>query len=195
MQSNQINLVPPDLTSYMDQRKFEFKSEMNCIGIGTIVAFNSIQQTVDVSLNYLRVIYGGQVVQGQSSNDATFAQDKVIPPTGTTGECMPVLVRCPLMILQGGGASITFPITAGDTCVILFNDRDMDNWWTTGNVVAPNTTRLHDLTDAIVFVGVNSLKKAITNYFNGFKINYGNASITIDPSGNIVITGTTINLV
>jgi hypothetical protein len=175
----QQNMVPPDLTAYMRQRKFEFKAELNCIGIGTVNSFNSTEQTVDVTLNYMRVVKGGVTTP---TDNGSFANDLALP--------QPMLVRCPLMILQGGGAYITFPITAGDIAVVLFNDRDMDTWWATGSTaVPPNTPRLHDFSDALCFIGVRALPNAIQNYFNGFKIQYAGTSLTIDPSGNITITG------
>ena len=178
------NKVPPDLTVWAQHRKAELMSSINCIGIGTVQSFDSTDQTVTVSLNYLRVIQGGQAINPSETQQGVLTVDKIIPP-----EQMPQIVKCPLMILQGGGAYITFPVTAGDVAVILFNDRDIDNWWTTGSVVAPNTPRMHDLTDALCFIGVRALPNAIQNYFNGFKIQYAGTSLTIDPSGNITITG------
>jgi hypothetical protein len=67
----------------------------------------------------------------------------------------PVLVDCPYFVLQGGGAYIDMPISAGDYCLVLFNDRDIDNWWSTANVADPASTRKHSFSDAIALVGLN----------------------------------------
>lgn len=177
-------IVTPDLTEYIQGRKNDIKSEINCIAIGTVQSFDSNDQTVNVQINYVRVLTGGTATDAPNNDDTT---RKLVP--------YPILVKCPLMMLSGGQAVITFPVAQGDSCIILFNDRDMDTWWNSGIVGnPPNSARLHDLSDGIVIVGIRNLTNAIQGYFNGFKIGYGNASITIDPSGNIIITGTTVSI-
>jgi hypothetical protein len=59
------------------------------------------------------------------------------------------------MVLQGGGAYIDMPVTPGDFCIVLFNDRDIDTWWSTANMADPATNRKHDLSDGIAIVGLN----------------------------------------
>ena len=56
------------------------------------------------------------------------------------------------------------PITAGDTCLVLFNDRDIDNWFQSGQVGPVATSRLHSMSDGIALVGIRSLANSIEGY-------------------------------
>ena len=180
---NNPNIPVPRMSKLLDNKKQEVKTEINCMALGTVQSFDSADQTVTVSINYLRTIYGGAATENDDSN------------VNNQTQAYPQLVKCPLVMLSGGSASITFPVAKGDSCIILFNDRDIDTWWNTGSSSsAPNSSRVHDLNDAIVIVGIRNLQNAIQSYFNGFKITYGSAYITIDPSGNIVIQGSNVTI-
>jgi hypothetical protein len=189
--ANNAKLVPQDMASYIFDRKDDIKREINCTAIGTVESFDSSGQTVNVQINYLRTINGAVPVGAPSNDQAT---DKKVP--------YPVLVKCPLMILSGGSGYLTITPAVGDQCVVLFNDRDIDTWWTTGSPNSvPNSNRVHDLNDALVFIGARPQNNPIP-FFNGSKLAFGSAFLTIDPSGNInltganiTITGTSINLI
>jgi hypothetical protein len=133
------NELPPDLNTTLDNLKKEIFSTMNCIQIGKINSIKSDEGTAEVELQIKRLAVDG---------------------TSTT---IPVLTDCPYFVLQGGGAYIDMPITAGDYCIVLFNDRDIDNWWSTGNQSTPNTNRKHHLSDGIALVGINP-KTAVLDY-------------------------------
>lgn len=167
--ANQSNLNVPDLSLLFQNKKFELKSEMNCIGIGTIVAFDVSDLTVTVQINYLRVIYGG-AAQAAPNNDSVINQTISYPQ----------LVKCPLMISSGGSSYLSFPIVPGDQCVIFFNDRDIDTWWSTGSPnSAPNTNRVHDLSDALIFVGIRPKTDPISGYNQIGPQLYGNSGVCI----------------
>lgn len=169
-----------DLTALIDLIKSEVKREINCVSVGTIVSFDSDKQTANVSINYKKVLKKRNATGTKEFTDVIVEY--------------PILLECPVVVLNGGGAYVSFPITAGDSCVVLFCDRDIDTWHEKGSAVNPPTSeRLHDLSDAMALVGVNSLKDAIDDYeSNKLKITYGGAVITIDSTGNIVIEGTTV---
>ena len=76
----------------------------------------------------------------------------------------PTLIDCPVIILGGGPTHLTFPIAKGDECLLLFNDRDIDNWHQGSTSSANATARLHSFSDAIALVGVNSAPHAVTSY-------------------------------
>ena len=123
--------TPPTLRSLLATFKQEVFEDLNCHAVGTITAFNATLQTASVQLSIPRVVNG-----------------KVIP--------YPLLTDCPVFVPSGGGAALTFPIAAGDPCLVLFNDRDLDNWFTTGNMTPPNSNRMHSLSDGLVLVGVRN---------------------------------------
>jgi len=79
-------------------------------------------------------------------------------------ENYPPLIDVPVLVLGGGNGAITFPIQQGDECIILFNDRELDNWFQNGGVQTYSTSRTHDLSDGIALVGLRSLPNVLNNY-------------------------------
>lgn len=145
------NLVPqePHLKDLLDLHRKQILLNLSCHHIGTIESFNSDNQTAVVTLNYKK----------------TFFQTD--PQTGlytSTLSDYPPLTDCPVICLGGGMGALTFPIQKGDECLCLFNDRDMDNWFSGGSGGANATGRLHSFTDAIILVGLRSLSHILTDY-------------------------------
>lgn len=177
---NQPNITPPKLPQLLENKKTEVKTEINCMAVGTIQNFDTTDQTVTVTVNYLRQIYGGALSSSDVLNNST--------------QAYPQILKCPLMILTGGNSYLTFPITVGDTCLIFFNDRDIDNWWSTGSSSSvPNSARVHDLNDAIVFVGIRSLAKSLTQYNTlGPQLTNGNAFVSVEDKIKLSVAGGTL---
>lgn len=71
----------------------------------------------------------------------------------------PVMAQCPVMIL-GAEAHITFPIEAGQNCLLMFSDRDIDIFWSSGEKKTPNTRRAHAFADAIALIGLRTESQA-----------------------------------
>jgi hypothetical protein len=126
----------PELSDVIHKIKSDVGYALNCVQIGTIESFNKLTNTASVSINFKRQL-----------------------PDGSTLD-YPLLCDCPVFILSGGGTSIEMPITSGDTCLILFNDRNIDNWFYSGQVTTPANPRAHDISDGICLVGVRALTKA-----------------------------------
>lgn len=159
------------LATLLEAKAMELARRLNCVQIGTIEAFNASEQTANVSLNFKRVI-----------ND--------------TLKDYAVLVQVPCIVLNGGGGGLSFPISKGDTCVVLFNDRNMDNWFATGAVMEPDSARTHDMSDGIALVGIRSLANLLSGYltdgvklwYNNCQITLKNGSLTIDNGGGGTVT-------
>ena len=136
----------PDLRTLLSALGLEVAKNVNCVRIGSIIDFNPANQTATVQI----------------------AQQKVtsISPTGVrTLQSFAPLVSVPVFVLGGGGLSATFPITQGDECLVLFNDREIDNWLLAGGTeTAPTTPRLHDLSDGMCFVGFRSYPRSLAGY-------------------------------
>lgn len=121
---------------------------LNCHGIGTVQEFNSEKRTVKVTLNYqktMNVADAGGVYKELPFNH-------------------PVLMDCPVVVLGGGTAELTFPISKGDECLILFNDRDLDNWFAGNPPMPPETPRMHSFSDGVALIGLRSLARKIEGY-------------------------------
>ena len=76
-------------------------------------------------------------------------------------ENLPLLLDCPVVFPHAGGASITFPIKAGDECLVVFSCRSIDLWWLSGGTQSPAEPRMHDLSDGFVIPGPWSQKTRI----------------------------------
>lgn len=110
-------------------------------------------------------------------------------------EPLPVLVDVPVMFPRGGGCTITFPIKAGDECLVIFSDRCIDFWWQSGGVQEPVDQRQHDLSDAFAIVGPQSQANVIGSISTTtlqMRSDDGAAYIELDPdshSVNVVAPG------
>jgi phage baseplate assembly protein gpV len=73
----------------------------------------------------------------------------------------PLLVDVPVIFPHGGGCTLTFPVKAGDECLLIFADRCIDFWWQSGGVQEPVDTRMHDLSDAFAIPGPMSQTRKV----------------------------------
>ena len=61
-------------------------------------------------------------------------REKVNQMDGTTADTdLPLLLDCPVMMPRGGGFALTFPVAAGDECLVVFADACIDSWWQPGD--------------------------------------------------------------
>lgn len=139
----------PQLKDLLDLLQRNIMFALNCHHIGTVQSFSAAKQTAQVTINYPKTIFRYDTAARQYLPvDVTY----------------PVLVDCPVICLGGGTSSLTFPVTAGDECLVLFNDADFDTWFTGGTGARVSTPRQHSFSDALVLVGVRSSGKVLTNY-------------------------------
>lgn len=97
----------------------------------------------------------------------------------------PLLRDVPLYFPGGGGCTLSFPVKAGDECLLLFASRCIDLWWASSGVQAPFEVRKHDLSDAFALVGVRSQPRAIAGVSADsvqLRSDDGTASITLNPA-------------
>lgn len=74
---------------------------------------------------------------------------------------LPLLVDVPVVFPRGGGFTLTFPVAAGDECLVVFAARCIDSWWQSGGIGEPLETRQHDLSDGFALVGPFSQAQAL----------------------------------
>lgn len=156
-------LTPPTTTDLLDATKRNLSTEMNCINVGEIQEFDAATQVAKVQLLLKKVT--------------------AIFPDGTrTVEERPALWDVPCVTLFGGNAFLSMPIQVGDNCLVLFNDREIDQWFAKGGIQTPMTYRAHSVSDAIAIVGIRSLQNSITDYLaEGIRL-------SLSPEDRISIT-------
>lgn len=156
--------TPPDLRALLDSFKSEVMQNTNCHKVGIIRAFDPTAQTASVQIATL-----AQTNQGQ------------IP--------YPLLTDCPVYFPAGGSAYMTFPVAVGDPCLVLFNDQDIDNWFTTGNVVVPNTERTHSLSDGMVLVGWRTRANPSPSAdVTAVTLWNGASFVSVSPNGSVALS-------
>jgi len=102
---------------------------------------------------------------------------------------LPLLLDCPVVFPSGGGMTLTFPISAGDECLVIFASRCIDAWWQSGgykNIQAD--LRMHDLSDGIALVGIASQPEVIAGISTSkaqLRNDAGTTFIEVDPAGNV----------
>lgn len=98
---------------------------------------------------------------------------------------LPLLVDVPVVFPRGGGCTLTFPVKAGDECLVIFADRCIDFWWQNGGVQEPVDDRVHDLSDAVCIVGPQSQAQKISGISTGaaqLRSDDGSTFFELNPS-------------
>lgn len=116
---------------------------------------------------------------------------------------IPNLIDVPVHFPQCGGYSLTFPIKAGDDCLVLFSQRGHSHWlyenkdkigkFSTG-IPKAEYFRAYNVNDALCIVGFNPVPKAIPN-FSATDVELRNVDrmqrITLKPDGVIEVLSQT----
>lgn len=166
MANNLQQANEPTLASVLQLHKEDVMYSINCHQVGEIVSFNPSTQTAEVQIKMLRMM-NGELKQ------------------------YPVLVDCPCVVLSGGNGRLTMPINPGDSCLVLFNDKDIDNWYSGGQTVSPRTERKHSFSDAIALVGIRNKQNEISGYLNnGVELKYGGSTIKLE-NNKVTVTNAT----
>lgn len=129
----------PDLTYLMNLQQENSLAALNSHCIGKILEFDKDTQTCTVQLMQLKQF-------------------------GSTTYTPVPITQVPLLIYGAGGGLITLPNPVGTICLLLFFDRNIDAFMKTGEMYAPETTRMHDFTDCIAITTFTTLVNPIENY-------------------------------
>jgi hypothetical protein len=78
-------------------------------------------------------------------------------------ESMPVVPCVPVLFPGAGGFRVTFPVTVGDTVLLVFSETSLDTWLQHGDEVDPADERRHHLSDAIAIPGLRDFAHALSS--------------------------------
>lgn len=172
MSNNNQLINDPDLAFLAQQIINATLLQLNSHAIGTVQSFDTAKQTAKVNLVYKKIVNGSPV---------TYAP----------------LVDCPVIFSQGGGGRLTFPIEPGDTCFVFFNDVNMSKFVASGSLGAvPLDTRSHAFSDALIFVGLNSIPMALEDFFtDGVELAFSGTKIQLDDKVKIMNDATDLKAV
>ena len=103
----------------------------------------------------------------------------------------PVISGVPVFMPHAGNAQITYPVKAGDGCLIVFSERSIDEWIGKGSI-DNHDPRQYDLTDAFCFVGMRpaqNISAENVELINGGTLVSVTPSNTVNIIGNVNIKG------
>ena len=155
-------VAPVDLAALLARVKYDVMASMFCVQIGTIVSYNQALNTASISINSKKQFSTGQTAD------------------------YPVLGDCPVFILSSGSGTsssqISMPINKGDQCIVIFNDRCIDQWWVSGKAEIPESSRMHSIADGIALVGIRNLKTVKFTPANSICIDGGSKKVSVKNS-------------
>jgi hypothetical protein len=106
---------------------------------------------------------------------------------------LPLLLDCPVQFPAGGGCTLTFPVTQGDECLVVFASRCIDGWWQSGGVQDQAELRMHDLSDGFVLLGFRSQPRVIDGISLAavqLRSDDGQAFVEINPTSHAITLST-----
>lgn len=100
---------------------------------------------------------------------------------------LPVIAGVPVVFPGGAAASLTMPLAAGDTGLLIFTKHAMEVWLARGGDVAPGDPRQFDLTDAVFVPGLRPFSSVSpAESANALTLKNGAAKIKIE-GGKVAI--------
>lgn len=100
----------------------------------------------------------------------------------------PILSGVPVIFPRSGGGSITMPVNRGDSCLVLFLDKDLRTWLLGGNNLKPRTTRTHHLSDAVAIMGLSPFStQSLAENNTDMLISFAGSKVRLKPKGIINI--------
>ena len=97
------------------------------------------------------------------SFDASTQTACVRPALKRKGIMLPVLRDVPVFFPGNSSGAVTWPVSAGDECLLVFADAEIDRWFE-GENDEPAPGRTHSLSDAFAFVGFRSRNNALEDF-------------------------------
>ena len=113
-----------------------------------------------------------------------------------TVESLPIITNVPVVFPKGGAFSMHWPLSVGDSMLLVFAQRSLDEWLIDGGEVTPQDPRMMDLSDAIAIPGLMPFSPASSAPDNdNFNLEIGSARMRISPSGQFCFHGLTDELI
>lgn len=178
-------LRPVDDTEIFDLNYERARSGLRVSLPGTIKSFDPESVTCEVELSTFGL--SATAKRGSTSVDRIKSENGYYP----------VIQDIPVVFPRGGGCTLTFPVKAGDECLVIFSDRCIDFWWQNGETQNTSRTRSHSFSDAFVIPGPQSQAKKISSISTSaaqLRTDDGSAFVEVAADGAVTITSPQITL-
>lgn len=120
-----------------------------------------IRAALDARLVDVHTAIPAKVVRYDASkclvDAAPLVKAPVLAEDGSTSfDALPVVPNVPVSFPGAGGFRVTFPISVGDTVLLVFSEASLERWLQFGGEVDPEDPRRFALSDAVAIPGLRS---------------------------------------
>ena len=153
-----------------------------------------IEKMIDISLLEVNTCLPGVVKKYDSATQTCTVQPSM-KRTSVDGLVIPrtEIEDVPVVFPRSKAGGIHFPIEEGDSVLLVFSQRSLDDWVDKGGVVEVIDSRVHDANDAIAIPGLFSLADKIdpapidlATEVRGTKMFLGDPNATPAPNSTMV---------
>lgn len=104
-----------------------------------------------------------------------------------------IILDVPVVFPSAAGGILSFPINAGDTVLLVFSMRSIDEWVNgEGGQTTPSNNRHHHLSDAIAIPGLYTKNNNLSPNLNDVELKFNGLSVRLEKeSGDIVMQNPT----
>ena len=122
---------------------------------------NVLQRSIQSAMEQLQVCMPAEVVSYDKDKQLASCQPmfKNKYRDGATLD-MPVIYNVPVAHPRSGTAIVHMPIKKGDRVLLVFSDRSLEKWLTSGERSDPEDNRKHQMSDAIAYPGLYPMNEA-----------------------------------
>ena len=162
----------PDLLSTLSIFEQALKyNKINCCRVGIVDEYDAENRIAKVTI-------ANKLTLGQNDDGSLITQNYA-----------PIYAK--VLFFGWGNIGITHPISKGNEGILLFNDREIESWYISGNITELAYDRAHDKTDAIFISGLLSMPNMLATLQNCINIFYKTKNIQVSETG-ITINGDTV---
>lgn len=145
-------------------------------------------QAVDSILSNVHTCMPGIIVSYNESNSTAQVQPALNKNYYSGEIAMPIVENVPVVFPSSSSFSMSFPLSAGDTVLLVMCERSIDLWKSVGGQLTPDDRRKFALSDAVAIPGLQPLNADFSLREEGaFALSYAGSSIVIRQNGDVEI--------
>jgi hypothetical protein len=102
---------------------------------------------------------------------------------------LPIIENVPVVYPDTGEALLKLPLIVGAKVLLMFSERSLDNWLSSGNDSTPGNSNKFALSDAVAILGLNSFAQSNDKIKDNTSLEliYKNARISIKDNGEMIL--------
>lgn len=148
-----------------------------------------ISQAIDYKLYNIHTCTVGRI-ESYDYNYKKASVQPLIKKTFTDGttQLLPRINNVPVVMPFSNNSGLSFPVNVGDSCLLVFCERSLDQWLSFGDEVENPDPRAFDISDAIAIMGLNAFNETSTITNNDdIILKFNDSLITIQKNGDIIL--------